>query len=706
MAKKPDVLKPDSCFGDFLLEDLIGEGGMGRVYRARQISLDRTVALKTLSFSEDVAGVRERFIGEARSAARLVHPNIVQIYAFGEYQNALYYVMEYVKGIDLDELLRMPSLPLPQNEIIKIIRSAAKALCIASAHDIVHRDIKPANIMISDDGQVKVMDFGLAKRISDFTLTQPGLIVGTPAYMSPEQIMGKPVDTRSDIYSLGCVLYQCLCAAPPFAAESLTSLLYKHIKESPKLSQRLLSNIQPELCEICQKMLEKPPGMRYQTATELIEALEKLRYDSAAAERTLALRATNLLAEQQNKAIGMNVNKATRTRATKRTTVQKAVLVRTSPLKGKSDNLSTQKSHSRRKRKFDNFYWGPLTQLGLFRKIPDGRWSYNEELARCPFAEGLATELILPPGQKAASIGDCLLCSNWNKRLGCAEAYCRELKTRKRFEGLELAVECALAWTGAGKFEKAIPIMEEYIKDNPADCAGYRELARIYEHPEYKGRDRRRAIVLYQRFIQLARETGAVPDYDIIRIEDRIKTLLTQNSTASGYYTATPRQIVFQCFYIGRSNCYVFGALSSEQLALVRAGSVDPASGLCADGLGSALHRVTTLFRHFKSECSTRDARQNTKTELERLTAVPSDQLVNQPNVSLVLPLEKVISVDMQFSPESEMNCLVIKSAADIHRCIFTQAWNAKAEQCHELLRRRILLKASCSKTAPASAHA
>jgi tetratricopeptide (TPR) repeat protein len=679
---------------------------MGRVYRARQISLDRTVALKTLLFSEEVADLRERFVGEARSAARLVHPNIVQIYAFGEYQNALYYVMEYVKGVDLDQLLRMPGLPLPQSEIIKIIRSAAKALCIASAHDIVHRDIKPANIMISDDGQVKVMDFGLAKRISDFTLTQPGLIVGTPAYMSPEQIMGKPVDTRSDIYSLGCVLYQCLCGTPPFAADSLPSLLYKHIKQPPDMSQRLLSNIQPELCEICQKMLEKPPGMRYQTATELIEALEKLRYDSAAAERTLALRATNRLAEQRNKACGANGNKTTRTRATKRTTVQKAGLARTLPLKRKSEIASAQKSPSRRKRKFDNLYWGPITQLGLFRKIPDGRWSYNEELARCPFAEGLATELPLPPGQKAASLGDCLLCSNWNKRVGCAEAHCRELKTRKRLEGLELAVECALAWTGAGKFEKAIPILEEYIKDNPADCAGYRELARIYEHPEYKGRDRRRAIVLYQRFIQLARESGTVPDYDIIRIEDRIKSLLAQNGTTSGCYTAAPRLIVFQCFYIGRSNGYVFGALSPEQLVLVRAGSVDPASGMCADGLGSALRRITTLFRHFKSECSTREARKDTKTELERLAELSSDQLANQPNVTLVLPLEKVVSADMQFSRENDMNCLIINSAAEAHRCIFTQPWNSKAEQCHELLRRRVLLKTSCGKMAQASAEA
>ena len=211
---------------------MIGEGGMGKVYRARQTALDRWVALKVLPRAKENRSFIERFYREARSAARLVHPNIIQIHTVGEVQGVPYYTMEYVEGGDLEHIIRQRDKPLTTDEIVEVARAVVKAMRLASEQGVVHRDIKPANIMISKTGMVKVMDFGLAKEL-DHNITQSGVVVGTPTYMSPEQGGGQTVDFRSDLYSLGCVLFECIRGHPPFQAEKVASVIYKHMFEPP-----------------------------------------------------------------------------------------------------------------------------------------------------------------------------------------------------------------------------------------------------------------------------------------------------------------------------------------------------------------------------------------------------------------------------------------------------------------------------------------
>jgi serine/threonine protein kinase len=280
-----------TMFGEFALESLIGQGGMGMVYRARQVALDRWVALKVLAGAKDNKDFIQRFYREARSAARLVHPNVVQIYTVGEHDGVPYFAMEYVDGADLEHACRGDADPFSILEAIEIVRSVAKALTVAAEHGIVHRDIKPANIMIAKSGLVKVMDFGLARGASsDQVATQPGLIVGTPTYMSPEQGLGKAVDSRSDIYSLGCVLYKCLCNRPPFTADDVAALIYKHAYEDPEPPGRLRQGVPPEVEALCLQMLAKKPEDRFQSAEELLRALSKAPSNPAEAEMQLARR--------------------------------------------------------------------------------------------------------------------------------------------------------------------------------------------------------------------------------------------------------------------------------------------------------------------------------------------------------------------------------------------------------------------------------
>ncbi|MCY3017814.1 MAG: serine/threonine-protein kinase, partial [Planctomycetota bacterium] len=281
---------------EFVIESLLGEGGMGKVYRARQVALDRWVALKVLAHARDKKDFLARFYREAQSAARLVHPNIIQIYTVGEYEGIPFFAMEYVEGVDLQRLARCHPEYLTIEEAMEIVRSVAKALSIAKEHGIVHRDIKPANIMVAKSGLIKVMDFGLAKGIAaDEFATQTGLVIGTPAYMCPEQGAGRDVDIRSDIYSLGCVLYECLCDHPPFEADSVAALIYKHAYEDPQPPAEFRKEVPPELEAVCLKMLAKNPAERFQTPEELLLALAQIPCNQALAELLLAKRVATVL---------------------------------------------------------------------------------------------------------------------------------------------------------------------------------------------------------------------------------------------------------------------------------------------------------------------------------------------------------------------------------------------------------------------------
>ena len=259
-------MEPKILGNRYELIEKIGEGGMSYVYRARCQILDRIVAIKILKeeYSDDQAFV-SRFRTEAMAAARLSHPNIVNIYDVGEHDDVYYIVMEYVEGTTLKELIAQEA-PLPVGRAIDI----AVMICdgIQHAHDkgIIHRDIKPHNILITTTGMVKVADFGIAQAISKKTITFGGNIVGSVHYISPEQAKGEPVTIATDIYSLGCVLYEMLTGKPPFDAESPVTVALKHIHDEITPPRQINESIPMALEGIIYRAMEKIPEKRPSSA--------------------------------------------------------------------------------------------------------------------------------------------------------------------------------------------------------------------------------------------------------------------------------------------------------------------------------------------------------------------------------------------------------------------------------------------------------
>jgi hypothetical protein len=259
--------------GNYRIVEKIGAGGMGVVYKAIDTQLDRVVAIKALSpeFSGN-ATLLERFRGEARAQAQMNHPNLATLYAFLVQDNVAYMVMEFVDGETFHAMLARRG-PIPAEEAVPLFRQALAGIGHAHRLGIVHRDIKPSNIMLNREGVVKVMDFGLAKVTGDHGVTRTGVRLGTAYYMSPEQILAKPVDARSDIYSLGATLYEILTAQTPFHADSEFQILNDHVNTPPPPPSRL--------CEIPRgienavlKALAKNPEHRFQTADQFSAALE------------------------------------------------------------------------------------------------------------------------------------------------------------------------------------------------------------------------------------------------------------------------------------------------------------------------------------------------------------------------------------------------------------------------------------------------
>jgi len=264
---------------------VIGRGGMAEVYEGTDRRLNRRVAIKVLR--PDLARdpmFQERFRREAQSAAGLNHPNIVAIYDTGEdlisdgvnQVSIPYIVMEYVDGVTLRQMLNNGPRILPERAL-EVIAGVLAALDYAHRHGIVHRDIKPANIMINSHGDAKVMDFGIARAMSDAatSVTATSAVMGTAQYLSPEQARGESVDARSDIYSTGCVLYELLTSGPPFNGESPVSIAYQHVNETPKLPSSVDPSIPTTLDAITLTALAKSPGSRYQTAAEMRFDIER-----------------------------------------------------------------------------------------------------------------------------------------------------------------------------------------------------------------------------------------------------------------------------------------------------------------------------------------------------------------------------------------------------------------------------------------------
>jgi serine/threonine-protein kinase len=253
----------------------LGRGAMSVVYLGKDPKIHRFVAIKTLRLDDDdpkaFQEFKTRFYREAESTGRLSHPNIVTIYDAGEEEELAFIAMEYLEGTTLKERCRKEAL-LPPSDAIDIVTTAAEALDHAHAQGIVHRDIKPANIMVTKARQVKVMDFGIAK-MPNTTKTTTGVMLGTPSYMSPEQVLGKPVDGRTDLYSLGLVFFELLTGQKPFHAENLTALMYKIVHEPPPAVTSLRSDLAPDLQPIFDRVLHKDPVHRYHRAKEFAQAL-------------------------------------------------------------------------------------------------------------------------------------------------------------------------------------------------------------------------------------------------------------------------------------------------------------------------------------------------------------------------------------------------------------------------------------------------
>jgi serine/threonine-protein kinase len=259
------------------VESVIGHGGMAQVYLGTDRVLGRQVALKILSsqFARDATFVA-RFRREAQAAASLIHPNVVGVFDTGSDDGTHYIVMEYVPGKTLAQVVREDA-PLLPERAVEIAEAVAGGLAFAHRQGIIHRDVKPGNIMLTTNGDVKVMDFGIARATSSESLTQTATVLGTATYFSPEQAQGEKVDTRSDIYSLGCVLYEMLTAHPPFEADSPVAVAYKHVREDPVPPSAINPDVPQAVDAIVMKCLAKNPDNRYQTAEELKEDLRRFR---------------------------------------------------------------------------------------------------------------------------------------------------------------------------------------------------------------------------------------------------------------------------------------------------------------------------------------------------------------------------------------------------------------------------------------------
>jgi serine/threonine protein kinase len=274
--------------GRYDLIEKIGRGGMGVVYRGKDTVIGRPVAVKMLISDVDVSDeARQRFFREARSAGQLAHRNIITIYDFGEEGGRAYIVMELLTGESLTNLLaRGVKLPLEQQ--VEIMMRVSEGLAFAHSRGIVHRDVKPANLFVTTDGQVKILDFGVA-RIASSKLTRSGLLVGTPDYMSPEQVMGVVVDQRSDVFSAGAVFYQLLTGRKPFAAKRLPDVLNRVRLEQPEAVTE--SDAPAELTAIVMKALEKDPAKRYQRTIEMLASLTRFLQAWDRQTRGIALQA-------------------------------------------------------------------------------------------------------------------------------------------------------------------------------------------------------------------------------------------------------------------------------------------------------------------------------------------------------------------------------------------------------------------------------
>jgi DNA-binding protein Fis/predicted Ser/Thr protein kinase len=271
--------------GRYVLLEKLGEGGRGIVYKALDNLLDRVIALKVLKGEGLDEEAYTRFMREAQAAARLSHTNVVAIYDVGEDSGRHFLVVEYVDGQTLRDLLQERRAGrLDPASLLRIAREVCRALEYAHSRGILHRDIKPENIMITRDGTAKLMDFGLARALDQPHVTPSGVMVGTPTYMSPENALGKESDARSDLYSLGAVLYEMATGQPPFPEEDSLKVIYRHIHDEPVAPSRLNPDLPVGLEELILRLLQKDPSRRYRSASDLLRVLREVEQSEGGEE--------------------------------------------------------------------------------------------------------------------------------------------------------------------------------------------------------------------------------------------------------------------------------------------------------------------------------------------------------------------------------------------------------------------------------------
>ncbi|MBU1426622.1 MAG: serine/threonine protein kinase [Gammaproteobacteria bacterium] len=268
-----------SHLGRYEIVGELGQGAMGVVYKATDPLIDRIVAIKTITLSlaqEEREEYEGRFYQEAKAAGRLSHPNIVTIFDVGRSGDIAYIAMEFLQGRELRDILNDEKL-LPVDQVLDIVAQVALGLAYAHEHGIIHRDVKPSNIMVLRDGHAKITDFGIARMASAAVRTQTGMVLGSPKYMSPEQVMGKLTDQRSDIFSLGVMLYEMLTGQPPFLGENVNAIMYQTLNAIPQPPSALNPAVPDMLNFIVAKALAKDIENRYQNARDLANDLRACR---------------------------------------------------------------------------------------------------------------------------------------------------------------------------------------------------------------------------------------------------------------------------------------------------------------------------------------------------------------------------------------------------------------------------------------------
>ncbi len=277
--------------GRYQILERVGRGGMGVLYRGIDPVLDREVAIKVMlvDFSEDTEQMRPRFYREAQAAARLQHSNIVTVFEFAEDNNTPYIVMEFLRGASLAGRMASP-IPLTLDDKLNIVAQLCGALHYAHEQGVIHRDIKPANIFILPDGTTKLLDFGVAK-LTTSTLTRQGDVLGSASYMSPEQVGGSDsVDGRSDIFSVGVMLYELIAGRKPFEADSPTATIMKILRDDPPPLDGVVPGLPPQLVTAVGRTLAKDPADRFATAGELSRELQRIRISLQTFNRALPAR--------------------------------------------------------------------------------------------------------------------------------------------------------------------------------------------------------------------------------------------------------------------------------------------------------------------------------------------------------------------------------------------------------------------------------